>query len=236
MSATQISKLWQLQQLDLQRRKLQQQLAQPKHQAEHDQAQAAARQALQKLKACENTIDELQKKIRRAELDLAAVEAEIKESETSLYGGSITNSRELSAREQKLAQARSKRSRQEDALLTMMQELETYQQSAAKQRAQAKELTRRFKTAQASLIDETAQLRQELEQATIRRQQLADTVDPVWLARYTKMQQQRPDAIALLEGASCGACHVLLPNGLINQTGGDEPTYCESCGRLLCLP
>jgi predicted nucleic acid-binding Zn-ribbon protein len=230
-----IKKLWQLQQLDLMIIKLRQQLGQPQTKPAFDKIHSEAGQALRKVKRDELTAEELQKRIRRAELELATLEAQIKDAETALYSGTTTSAKELAGIERKLATAREQRSKQEEDVLETMQEMETLQQDLSGQKREARELTSQYKVAKTKLEDETTNLQNKLQQVTVERQDLAATIDTAWLTRYDKWRQQRQDAIALIEGSYCGVCHVLLPNGLISevQTSG-KPTYCESCGRILC--
>jgi predicted nucleic acid-binding Zn-ribbon protein len=230
-----VKTLWQLQQLDTEINKLQRKLDQPQHKAAYDKIHNEAGQSLRKFKKDEQSVEELQKRTRRGELELASLEAQIKDAETALYSGTTTNSRELAGIERKLATAREQRGKQEEDLLVTMQDTEIAQKALLTQKREARELTSQYKEAKAKLENEVTKLQGDLEQVTQKRQELAATVDPAWLTRYDKWRQQRPDAIALIEGSYCGVCHVLLPNGLISQAQtSDKPAYCESCGRILC--
>ncbi len=234
---TEVGKLWRLQQLDLTRKKLQQQLEQSAEQTAYEETQTAAKHILRQLKENEKALGELQKQVRLGELELADLEAHIKEAEAALYGGAIANPRELASIEKKLALMRTKRDKQEESLLNSMQDMETLQSLVNEQRQEAETKTGQYKSARTELAARTSQLQQELAGTVQQRQSVAATVEPTWLSRYEKLGQQRPDVIATVEGAVCGACRLTLPQGLINQAAaGARPTYCEGCGRLLYMP
>jgi predicted nucleic acid-binding Zn-ribbon protein len=237
MGATEAGKLLQLQQLDIRQKKLQQQLELPASRSIADKAELGAKQALQKLKKAEDALAALHKQVRSGELSLATVNAEIKDAEAMLYGGAVTNSRELGNIEHKLASAREKRGIQEEDLLNAMEEQETLQAEATRLRQQATQLTGEYKTAQAIQSEELKRLRNDIEQVSSKRGAVVAAVEPFWLSLYERLTQKRTDVIAELDGASCGACHVEQPPALVQQANaGIKPTYCESCGRLLCVP
>lgn len=54
---------------------------------------------------------------------------------------------------------------------------------------------------------------------------------------YQRLLRQRGDqALAPVEGESCGGCHQQVPINMISQIKLNQVVFCKSCGRLLYLP
>ncbi|HOM18713.1 MAG TPA: C4-type zinc ribbon domain-containing protein, partial [Thermoguttaceae bacterium] len=54
---------------------------------------------------------------------------------------------------------------------------------------------------------------------------------------YHRLLRQRGDeALAPVEGESCGGCHQQVPINMISQIKLNQVVFCKSCGRLLYLP
>ncbi len=54
---------------------------------------------------------------------------------------------------------------------------------------------------------------------------------------YHRLLRQRGDqALAPVEGESCGGCHQQVPINMISKIKLNEVVFCKSCGRLLYLP
>jgi len=54
--------------------------------------------------------------------------------------------------------------------------------------------------------------------------------------RYERMRRQMPNPVAAVVRGRCGACHLTLPQGILNRLRADEGlVQCEQCGRLLHL-
>jgi len=237
MTGSDIENLWELQRLDLHCNKLRRRLEQPSRQVAHDEALALAKQELRRLKKAESRQEELTKLVRQGELEVATYQAQVKELEAVLYGGAITNSRDLAGMARKLAGVKAAQSKLEDELLVAMQELETVQQTATAARKRAKVLTRHYKEKQAELTEEITKVQQALDDYSQQRRDLAEYIAPDWLSRYEKLSRKLPDAVAKAEGNKCGACRLPLPSALVSQAAAQEnPTYCEGCGRLLYVP
>jgi predicted nucleic acid-binding Zn-ribbon protein len=62
------------------------------------------------------------------------------------------------------------------------------------------------------------------------------SVDPVLLARYEKVKQHHPDAIAKVIDNKCSGCKMSLPMVMIKQLSVPGTVKeCENCGRILYI-
>ncbi len=55
-------------------------------------------------------------------------------------------------------------------------------------------------------------------------------------AYYRVVKARGQDAMAQVEGESCGGCHQQLTPNIMSQLAGARAVFCKTCGRLLYLP
>jgi len=233
MSTTQIAAaLFQLQQLDLELERLVAELQSvvnslegssklQKLRAEHDLAQQQLRAGLQAQKEAEWVLEELNNRLSA--------------QEQRLYGGAVTNPKELSALQQEVQRLRAQQSRQEETALEVMDSAESLQEMA---RQKAEELEQEEKT----WGEESASLRARRDQLEVRQQelqgrraQLASTIEPRFVNRYDVMRRTKQGrAVSKVDQNSCQWCRVILTHSEMQRvrTGTDLQT-CTNCGRIL---
>lgn len=196
---------------------------------------------LTKYRNDEATLKESVSKIasRQRELDGIAAEftGRIEAAESKLYGGTITNSRELSDLEADVAQLKRQRSGHEGELLQVMDELEAEQ---AKLDAATKLLARAekaWKTEQAKMAEEQAALQPELTSLEERRKTTASAIPPVELSLYEQVRKGHTGkAVAEVRNGVCQSCRETLPTrqASIIKTSA-TPVRCTGCGLILLM-
>jgi len=65
------------------------------------------------------------------------------------------------------------------------------------------------------------------------RERLAATLDTRWRQSYERVHARYPRAIAAVRAQVCTGCFVTLPPTARGRAGGDEPSVCQGCGRIL---
>ena len=233
MSTTQIAAaLFQLQQLDLELERLVAELQSvvnslegssklQKLRAEHDIAQQQLRAGLQAQKEAEWVLEELNNRLSA--------------QEQRLYGGAVTNPKELSALQQEVQRLRAQQSRQEETALEVMDSAESLQEMA---RQKAEELEQEEKTwgeESASLRTRRDQLEVRQQELKGRRAQLASTIEPRFVNRYDVMRRTKQGrAVSKVDQNSCQWCRVILtPSELQRVRTGTDLQTCTNCGRIL---
>lgn len=173
---------------------------------------------------------------RKLELELKANQEHIAGEEKKLYGGSVTNSRELGQIEQKVTEYKLAAGKLEDEILQLMEQDETLgaQISVLQKRKTAceRELTV-LKTAASQRLREISievmGLESEIKEVT-------PQVPEEWLARFHKIAGAHHNVgIAQVKTGNCGACHVSLSDMMLQKVkrGDDIIICCENCGRIL---
>lgn len=234
----QMKRLWEIQQLDRSIRRLRTKLDQLESRdrlAKLDKALAAARRQLDK---DQQAAEQLLKQLRRKELALKELDAEIAAGEKELYT-SGQGPRELRALQNRLEALHTRKTDLEEEILRLMEQQE--EQAARQQQHERilQAIESEHKTAQDNLAKEEAPLLAEIEELTYRKAEIEATVDQEWLSHYENMVSRRgTDVVALLENGICQGCNMAVPKRLQEQAAGatSTPVCCENCGRMLYVP
>jgi predicted nucleic acid-binding Zn-ribbon protein len=158
----------------------------------------------------------------------------------TMYGGSITNAKELQSLQQELDSLARRRSALEDQVLEQMVEAEPVEAELAAVDARRQALDGEAVTATAALAEAEAAIDGELGSIEAQRAQLVDGLDPALLERYQKLRARlKGVGIARFHGGTCGGCHLTLPAAEAEQVrrqarDGGAAT-CPECDRLLVV-
>jgi uncharacterized protein len=174
---------------------------------------------------------------QRLEDEIATLTDKAGRTDKLLYGGTVSNPRELRAMQDEIAALKRRISQLEDRQLEQMEAAEPLDarlvdldQQRASLDEQAASLRAAIAEAEVGLGDEAARVQSE-------RSQLTSTIDPKVLAEYESLRPHFDGiAIARLVGSQCGGCHLTLSAvemDRIKRLPPDEPVRCEECGRLL---
>lgn len=179
----------------------------------------------QELEACE--------KICRAhERELAGIAGQIKDTETKLYGGKVTNLKELEQIKLRYDAERREIADREEVILEKMGRCENLSQSIAEHETMLASLKKRHKQKQL----ETAQAIHEIDTAVEELERdlagLLVAIRPDILSRYNELSRKMALPVAKVLQGICGGCHRSLPTGRI-KAKQTELLYCDNCGRIL---
>lgn len=179
---------------------------------------------------------EAERVLKNAELELATLETEKKQTEDKLYSGKITNSKELSQLERDIQQLTKRRDKLDEQVLNGMEKLENANQTLKvkeKLFEEAKSTLEREKNARESRV---ARLSQQLEELKLRRENFTRSLDEMLLEQYASLKERKAGlAIASLKKNSCSACYMMVSESTIQKVKTLELEYCSSCGRILYL-
>ena len=176
---------------------------------------------------------QLQQKTR--ELDAESVRVKLREVDGKLYGGSVSNTRELKGLEKEGAHLRGQLSELEEQLLEMMVSMDEAGQKFRSLEGRYVEEEARWKRSQAELAEERKALEATLGNLEGRRQEMASKVGREELQLYESLRVSRAgQAVARVERGLCRGCRMSLPTHQLQRARmGREPVRCNSCGRIL---
>jgi uncharacterized protein len=184
--------------------------------------------------------DEVARRQRRMEDELASTEARIKEVSSRLYGGTVSASRELQAMSTDIEQLKTRASDLEDAVLGLLEEREPLDLAVSGTDSELVALDRREEVATAEQAEGEREADEEAADLTARRTEAAAIVSADLLATYTRLRDRLGGiGAARLIGTHCGGCHLELPAtelDRIRHLPADAIEYCDQCGRILVRP
>ena len=179
---------------------------------------------------------ELEAKVETARLesDLASLKDQVTELETRLYGGSITNVRELTAIETEHSAVRRSLAQVEESIAPAEVAAEHARQQFEDLTKELAEKEKYWTTRFIELRQEKVKMGNEFNKMLELRNAEASEIPEEDLARYTRLfRSNRGVAVVKVERGVCQGCAVRLPVGeLTRLRNSDGPIPC-SCGRAL---
>jgi uncharacterized protein len=176
-----------------------------------------------------------QAELRLAELAQKSAAEKLGSSQQRLYAGDIRVAKELENLQADVQQLQRQLQAAEDQLLTNMVGSEEAAALLAHSQEVVDTMSAEFVRSQASLRDEQVRLMGELKRIQARQAAAREAAPKDWLGLYDSLRPRRGGrAVVELEGDMCSACRVeASPQRVEAARYGEEPVYCENCGRLL---
>ena len=227
-----VRQLNQLQRIDLERQVLDEELADIKRRLGDEGDLPKIRGQLARIEAA---LDDRSTKRRAAEGSVSDLSAKVDGLDKRLYGGSVTNVKELEALREGREFSATRRSEQEDRLLEVMVEIEDLEGARERHVQAIDRLTNARREDAAEMARRQTDLSAQLADLTGEREDARQGLSASLLARYEALRKSRGGrAIATLDGRVCGACRVELPVGELSRAKlGQEVVQCSSCRRII---
>jgi len=173
----------------------------------------------------------------RLEVDIATARDRVKAVESTLYGGSVSNPRELQALQDEIASLNRRVGLLEDEELAIMEQLEPVDAALAEATDEEVRLGAEVERLGMAVTIAEAELEQQLEANLVTRTEQAAQVPGPLLAEYESIRAQSGGiAVAALTAGQCGGCHMRLSSmelDRVKKQPADAIVHCEECGRLL---
>ena len=233
-----LKELYELQELDWMRAEKQQTLDAVRAELADESNLTLARRRLAQVETRYNA-----ENARRRDAQLAVEQLEAREQivQNRLYGGAVTNPRELEAFQEEQAMLRRQISEAEDILLERMLATEELQDALDSARGTASTLEEHRQRRVPELRQQEQTLSDELQSMQLRRAELLPQFPPQMLSTYeTLLETRAGHAISKVEQARgmdiCGACRVALPRSDSQRVrSGADLVQCNNCRRILYL-
>ena len=181
-------------------------------------------------------VRELEAKVESARLEseLAFLKTNVGELESRLYGGAITNVRELTAIETEHSSARRSLAQVEESIAPAEVAAEHARQQYEEMTKELAEKEKAWEVRQVELRQEMARVGTEYNEMLQHRNAEAEEIPPEDLARYTRLfRSNRGIAVVRVERGVCQGCAVRLPVGEITRLRNSAGPIPCSCGRAL---
>ncbi len=203
------------------------------------EAQAARAALAAEMAEVESARDALARDQKREEDQVASFEERIRKADQQLYGGTVTNPRELQALHDDIAAMKRHCSDHEDRVLALMEQIEPLQSQLDEMRQRLVPIEEAVAAAAEALGAAEAALDAELAEVEAARREAARGIAPQLLDEYTKLRRHFGGvAVARLVGNRCEGCHLTLSAVEVDRLRHlpvGELAHCEECGRMLVV-
>lgn len=178
---------------------------------------------------------QLDKRQREVEWEVEDLAQKIEPLEKKLYGGAISNPKELAAFQEDVESLKTRKRGVEDELLEVMSAAEDAQQAETEAERTLADLEARRKTDSARLLGEKETTTAGLATLEETRRQQTGLVDGETLRLYDALRySRRGQAVAKVERGTCQGCRISLPMTLVQKArSGAVIVQCSSCERIL---
>ena len=172
---------------------------------------------------------------RSEDVEAQALRLKIQGAESSLYGGSVRNPKELQDLQAEVEALKRRLNTVEERELEAMVRLEAALGTIEAAEARLDQVSTRFAGEQAQLLQERANLSQSLTDLEAERDAAVAATSAEHLRQYERLlQSRRGMAVAQVTDGACEACGTALTAALQQSARhASELTYCPSCGRIL---
>ena len=177
----------------------------------------------------------LDREIHHREGELGELTRKLTGEEEKLYGGRVTNFKELGDLQRETETLRQKRQQQEEQLLGLMEEAEAAGEQMARGQQALEALRQQWQVEQERLAQQRGELLQVIAELEARREGAVRRIEPASLRLYGDLRRSRQQAVARVEQGRCQGCRVALAMNEIQKARGSI-IQCSSCGRILYSP
>lgn len=174
---------------------------------------------------------------KRLDDEIESLSAKRTGYDRKLYGGTVTNPRELQDLQEEIAALGRRITVLEDRDLEVMEKIEPVDARLAASAAALESQRAAVRGAEERLTAAEAELAVALDDANRQRIEAAAAIPTDVLAGYDKLRSGLGGiAVAPLVGNQCGGCHLTLSAmeaSRLRKLPADEVAHCEECGRIL---
>jgi uncharacterized protein len=168
-------------------------------------------------------------------LELKTIATQTAQLTDRLYGGTVSNPKELEDIQEKIAERKRRHAKIEDRLLETMIAIDDLQDSRRQAEAHLEHVRATRSSEHDALQDELRQLKVTIKRLKVEREAALEPVAADSLALYQALRPKKQgNVVAVLDGDSCTICGVEQTTTLVQRARQDrELVMCSSCGRIL---
>ncbi|MGA7271185.1 MAG: C4-type zinc ribbon domain-containing protein [Acidimicrobiia bacterium] len=212
-------------------------------------ARRAGLPELQRYKATQESLDEVESQIesaraelRRLELDTDKAEGELEllenklsETETRLFAGGMS-ARETEHMRLEVQSLQGQKGASEERVLGLLDQLDPARAEVARLQTQRQELAEDKAELESIITSEWRSIDAELARKEERKREALAPVPDDLVEMYERLRTTKEGvAIGRLEDDTCGGCHMRLSPAEINEVAKSDPPRCVHCRRILVL-
>ena len=173
----------------------------------------------------------------KAEGEMEILDQKIAKEEARMYGGGVSNPKELSALQAEIEMLKRKRAVLEDQVLEAMVQKDDYATTAERLTAERDSLQTEANSLSATVNEIASDIDAQLLKHRTKRSEVAATLAGELLDLYEKLREQKHGVgAAALEGGTCQGCHTQLPAREVERLKAERGLQrCDNCRRILVI-
>ena len=178
----------------------------------------------------------LQVKLKRIELDLTEKSNKIEKHQEDLYGGKITDIKELKQIQKVIAHYKEEKDSIEEKILDLMEEMEDLDKSIGHLDEDLKAEEKEFKKRKEEMDLSRLAIEKNMNSLNIKREETLNKItDDRLLKEYEHLRKEKGGkAIMEVDGSMCPGCCLDLPSDAIYQLKKNRKIIiCPNCSRIL---
>ena len=178
----------------------------------------------------------LQIKLKRKELDLAEKSNKIDKHQEDLYGGKISDIKELRQIQKVIANYKEEKDSIEEDVLDLMEEMEDLDKSIGHLDEDLKVKEKEFKKRKEEIDLARSVIKKSMDSLNIKREEIFSKItDDRLLKEYVLLRKEKGGkAIMEVDGSVCPGCYLDLPSDAIYQLEKNRKIIiCPNCSRIL---
>jgi uncharacterized protein len=193
------------------------------------------RKAKEKADKATKAFQEASKQLHNIEQQVQSQESKIEETESALYGGKVSNPKELQDLSHESQALKRYLSVLEDRQLNAMILVEEAERKQLEALANLEKVQAEIIQVNASLVGEQSSLTRDFDRQIIERQAIASSVDGEDMNLYESLRKEKSGvAVAKVTERACTACGTTLNAVLMQATRSpNQIVRCSTCGRIL---
>ncbi len=200
-----------------------------------EEAQAAHRDANDRLAALQIAIEDLDAQVAKFESEIDSVRQREDRDRSLLAAGSV-DAKQLTELQHELETLERRQASLEDSLLEVMERREELQSQQAAALVEIDDLQSKRSEAQQACDEARAEIEQLRHQSASRRDEVVSGLDADLVALYERQRARGGAGAGALQGRRCGACRIEIDKGelaRISAAADDEVLRCPECGAIL---
>jgi len=231
----QLQLLWDLQELDLAISNVKQGIEEAPLQSGVDQVAERLEELNNQLSEDEIRLKGERKTLRTLEMNVQKLVDDRKELSENMYGGKVSNVKELEQMQRKMELLAVEKKKLEDSILNLMESIEDKEALLDQATAELNHSKQDLEGKEKRLADEMLQLERELARLEEERNNIAGKIEAKYIDKYVMLaEKNQGQALARVVEDLCSGCRVYISSGLRGKLyNPGAMVYCENCGRLL---
>lgn len=233
---TEIQSLFKLQELDMECLALETALKELPVQGEINKSMERLSTLRERLSSAGLELNRLRKEQKHEEWEIKDITATLSSISRKLYGGEVTNPREIENMRYRLDTLEATKSKLEDNVIGLMEKVEALESEISEVNLEITQKETELGELSGKRDLEIAAISGKLSDIIEDRERLRVQIPDSLVKKYEQLLRDRGGSVVVpIRGKICGGCHVALPSSIVILAKPNNTVVrCENCGRILC--